>query len=63
MTKNKDHDEARRIWLQGLTAFPDSADLAERVAVLGDEALLRYVENRRSLEQPIDTDFTFLGRN
>jgi hypothetical protein len=40
--------------------FPDSVELSARLAVRGDDQLLALVEERRTLEQPIDTDFSFL---
>jgi hypothetical protein len=51
---------AREVWRAGLERFPGSPALRERLAIRSDEALVGYVEARRSLEQPIDTDFSFL---
>jgi len=42
--------------------FPNSQELKERLAIADDSALLRYVESKRSLEQPIDTSLSFLDR-
>ena len=58
--KNRSYEKARRVWRDGLALFPQSNDLQERLAVQEDEALLAHVEARRSLEQPIDTNFSFL---
>jgi tetratricopeptide (TPR) repeat protein len=62
LAKNKSHADARRVWREGLAQFSGSRALAERLAIDGDEALLDYVEDRRSLEQPIDTDLSFMDR-
>lgn len=51
---------ARQAWERGLAAFPGSPELAERLAIHGDRELLSFVESRRSLERPIDTDLSFL---
>jgi tetratricopeptide (TPR) repeat protein len=56
--KNGAPEEARRTWREGLAAYPGSAALAER-AGLPPARVLAYVEDRRSLEQPIDTDLSF----
>jgi tetratricopeptide (TPR) repeat protein len=53
-------DEARRAWRVGLELFPDSESLRERVQDRSDAETLALVESRRSLEQPIDTDLSFL---
>ena len=60
--KNGSYGEARRVWREGLAAFPDSQELRDRVALRGDAALSEWVRERRSLEQPIDTDLSFLDR-
>ena len=61
LAKNKDYDGAREVWRRGFAAFPDSSELAERVALGADRELEDFVEENRSLEIPIDTDFSFLG--
>jgi hypothetical protein len=61
-TKNRSFESARRIWEQGLEVFPGSSALKERLAVRGDDRLMEFVEDQRSLEQPIDTDFSFIAR-
>ena len=53
-------EEARQTWRDGLARYPDSRELAERVALVGDKQILAFIEARRSLESPIDTDFSFL---
>jgi tetratricopeptide (TPR) repeat protein len=55
-------DKARHAWRQGLKLFPAAAELKTRLAIEDNAALLKFVENRRSLDQPIDTDLTFLDR-
>ncbi len=57
--KAKQFDKARRTWQEGLELFPESSELQERLAISKD-ALLDYVKNHRSLEQPIDTSLAFL---
>jgi tetratricopeptide (TPR) repeat protein len=58
--KAGDSRSARRAWRRGLVDFPASAELAARLAIDDDDALLAYVEDQRSLERPIDTDLSFL---
>ncbi len=58
--KAKQYDQARQAWRDGLKRFPDSKELKERLAVQGDSALLEFVEARRSLDKPVDTDLSFL---
>ncbi|MCP3981558.1 MAG: CRTAC1 family protein [bacterium] len=59
--KNKAYDEARRVWREGKRVFRESGALATRAALSTDAEILAFVEDRRSLEQPIDTDFSFLS--
>jgi len=59
-TKAKQYDRARKAWRDGLTKFPGSADLSKRLAIADNTALLSYVEDQRSLQQPIDTSLSFL---
>jgi len=61
LAKSKDYRAAREAWRSGLSVFPDSPELSERSALEGDERLLEFVEQNRSLENPIDTDFSFLA--
>ena len=58
--KNKSYDDARGVWIDGLKRFPGSAAITARMAIEGDDALLDYILDQRSLEQPIDTDFSFV---
>ncbi len=58
--KNKSYSEARKAWRDGLRDFPDSKLLKDRLAIGKDDDLLEFVENARSLEDPIDTDFSFV---
>jgi hypothetical protein len=53
-------DGARQAWRDGLEAFPASRELTERLAI-APEDLRTWIEGRRSLEQPIDTDLSFAG--
>ena len=58
--KNKAYTDARKTWQDGLRTFPASRALEARLAISSDAALLDYIEDQRSLEQPIETDFSFL---
>lgn len=58
--KNRQFDEARKAWRQGSQIFPDAKELKDRLAIQDDAQLLKYVEGRRSLERPVDTDLSFL---
>lgn len=61
-TKNKDYAAARAVWREGRERFPSNADLAARLEIDDDKALLRFIEDERSLERRIDTDLSFLDR-
>jgi len=61
-TKDGQPDKARRAWRQGLKLFPDATELKTRLAIADNAALLKFVESQRTLDQPIDTDLTFLDR-
>jgi hypothetical protein len=54
-------DEAREVWSEGARRHPGTPELQERLALPGDEELEAFVAASRSLEAPIDTDFSFLG--
>ncbi|MEM7164791.1 MAG: CRTAC1 family protein [Planctomycetota bacterium] len=58
--KHDDSEKARETWRAGLVAFPDTPSLLARLDVRGDAALLRYVDDQRSLERAVDTSLTFL---
>ncbi|MCH7886011.1 MAG: tetratricopeptide repeat protein, partial [Planctomycetes bacterium] len=58
--KAKQFQDARRAWKLGLSLFPDSVDLQQRLAMKTDGEVLKYVVNHRSLEQPVDTSLAFL---
>lgn len=62
LTKDKQYAEARKAWRAGQELFPESADLKDRLVIADDSALLRFVESKRSLEQPVDTGLSFLDR-
>ena len=53
---------ARETWRRGLSRFPDAKELVARLEISDDATLLQTVETQRSLEQPIDTDLSFLDR-
>ncbi len=60
--KAEKFDRARRAWRDGLAAFSGSKPLRDRLAIKDNAALLKFVESQRSLEQPIDTDLSFVDR-
>ncbi len=61
--KNDEYAKARQAWKTGIEQFPDSAALTERLAVKGDKALKKFIADARSLEQPIDTNLTFVEQS
>jgi hypothetical protein len=60
--KDRKFEAARAAWRAGLERFPGAPELLARLAIDDDDGLLRYVEEQRSLERPIDTDLSFLDR-
>ena len=60
LAKLGDYRGARRAWEEGSAIFPGNSDLGQRLALGSEEEARAYVERVRNLEQPIDTDFTFL---
>lgn len=61
-TKAKKYDQAKRVWKEGLVLFPENRNLQGRLAIMDQDKLLQFVENKRSLEQPIDTSLSFLDQ-
>jgi tetratricopeptide (TPR) repeat protein len=61
-TKDNQMDKARQAWHQGLKLFPQAKDLKDRLAIKDNTQLLKYVEDQRSLERPINTDISFLDQ-
>lgn len=53
-------EEARAAWRDGIALYPNSAELRERIPERSDRVLLDFVESRRNLQNPIDTDLSFL---
>jgi len=62
-TKMKQYNDARKAWREGLKLFPNNQDLNNRLAISDNDQLLAFVEDKRSLQQPIDTGLSFLERN
>ncbi|MCH7808137.1 MAG: CRTAC1 family protein [Planctomycetes bacterium] len=62
LAKATHYDRARKAWRAGLAAFPESAELKERLAIEDDQAVLVYIDSKRSLQNPIDTSLSFLDR-
>ncbi len=60
LAKDGRFQEARAAWQKGLAVFPGNPDLRKRVALRSGEQALAYVEQERSLDRRIDTDFSFL---
>jgi tetratricopeptide (TPR) repeat protein len=63
LVKAGDPEGARSAWRRASALFPDSSELANRLAVEDTDALLDYVEEQRSLEKAIDTDLSFYAAN
>jgi hypothetical protein len=59
LAKLGSYEEARSVWRDGHRLYPESEELRERLTVQDDSALLEFVEQRRSLQNPIDTDLSF----
>lgn len=55
--------KAREAWRQGLKKFPGAKELKDRLAVTDDARLLKYIENQRTLDRPVDTDLSFMDRD
>jgi len=62
-TKAEEYEKARAAWRRGLELFPDSDQLKERLEGRSDSELLKFIESRRSLKQPLDTDLSFLDND
>ena len=60
LAKMGSHEEGRTAWRQGLDLYPESEELRSRLAIEGEEATLEFIESVRSLEMPINTNFSFL---
>jgi hypothetical protein len=60
LAKDGKIEAARAAWRKGFAIFPGSKELAERLRDRTDGELLDLIEERRSLENPIDTDLSFL---
>lgn len=61
--KNGEVEKGRIAWRRGLKVFPAAAELTERLGNDEQSAVLVFVDQKRSLQQPIDTDFSFLDRD
>jgi len=59
-TKAGHPDEARKAWGEGLKLFPGAKELNQRLAIDDDDRLLDTVQSKRSLDQGIDTDVSFV---
>ncbi len=60
LAKDGDFEGARAAWRRGLELFPASAELRRRASLQSADEARALVEEVRNLEQPIDTDFSFL---
>lgn len=58
--KMKSYTEARRAWNDGLRLFPQDPGLNRRLGITDDDKLFDFVMEQRSLENPIDSDLTFI---
>jgi tetratricopeptide (TPR) repeat protein len=59
LAKAGDYPDARQAWRRGQESFPNSQELAVRLEIEDDAALLDFIEATRSLERAIDTDLGF----
>jgi hypothetical protein len=59
LAKAGDYPKARLAWQHGQETFPDSPELAARIKIEDDTALLAFIEQTRSLERAIDTNLGF----
>jgi tetratricopeptide (TPR) repeat protein len=59
LSKAGRHQEGRAVWKHAQALFPDSSPLAERLAIEGEEAISKFVQEQRDLEHAIDTDLAF----
>jgi len=60
LAKDGDVAAAKKAWQEGLKHYPDHPDLRERLALGSDKAVRDFIEEKRTLEENIDTDFSFL---
>jgi tetratricopeptide (TPR) repeat protein len=60
LAKDGDVNGAKAAWQDGLRHFPDHPDLRERLALKSDSEIRNFIEQKRTLEENIDTDFSFL---
>ena len=60
LAKDGDLTVAQSTWQEGLNAFPRDHALKERLALEDASEAKAFIEQSRSLEQQIDTDFSFL---
>lgn len=58
--KMKSFTEARRAWSDGARLFPQNNDLNRRLSIQDNDQLFDFVMEQRSLENPIDSDLTFI---
>ena len=58
--KHGDLEAARAAWNRGRDLFPTDTDLERRLGLLTVEEARAFVEEARSLEQAIDTDYSFI---
>jgi tetratricopeptide (TPR) repeat protein len=59
LAKDGDFEAARAAWRQGAKIFPADTALRERLALETADQARAYVEKIRTLEEQIDTDFSF----
>jgi len=59
LAKDGRYEAARQAWQRGQEHFADFEELAERLAIKDDAALLELIEEVRSLQRAIDTDLSF----
>lgn len=60
LAKDGNFEDAQKAWKEGLSVFPGNPDLKERMGLKSLDEAREYVERVRTLDQQIDTDFSFL---
>jgi tetratricopeptide (TPR) repeat protein len=58
--KDEQFEKARQVWKEGLELFPGDEQIQDRLNISEDNELLDFVLSRRSLDEPVDTDLSFL---
>lgn len=60
--KNGEYNKAREAWKKGLLHFPTAQALLDRLKIEDNDALSDFIDSKRSLDSPIDTDLSFMDK-